>query len=83
MTSSLVLQEGEVQEKVGQVCRAVRQALELQDNTEYKQGKTFFLPDSSCRGFLCLTSVISNFAYPYPHQFRKPNPRFRCSKWSH
>ncbi len=47
MTSSLVLQEGEVQEKVGQVCRAVRQALELQDNTEYKQGKTFFLPDNS------------------------------------
>ncbi len=41
MTSSLVLQEGEVQEKVGQVCRAVRQALELQDNTKYKQGKTF------------------------------------------
>jgi hypothetical protein len=49
MSSSLVLQEGGVQEKVGQVCRAVRQALELQDNTEYKQGKTFFLPYSSYR----------------------------------
>ncbi len=63
-----------MQEKVGLVCRAVRQALELQDNTEYKQGKKFSLPDSSCPCFLYFTSVGSIFADPYPHHFKKLNP---------